>query len=267
MIKQKIQALLFSAVAFGTAASFFTCFFKKSAGVPPFVLIFPFVCLCLLAVCAVRPKLNREILQTALKFQAAAAVIFTAVFILSFLPQPLVLLHLFSVVVFGAAALCSAFELKKEIPGREKFPVMPAAGAVLGVCAGIFIRPCLAYPVFMILSLMCRPADPARSVQQKWGDIAFPLSVLIFSFAVFLNASHASAFSQLIAEAAVMLMAGGLITAAASSPVRMTLMTAVMALFGSYVFSAQNADSVFNVKRPAEIRIEQPAEQQTVFRN
>lgn len=257
-MKQKIQALLFSAVPFGAAASFFACFSKKSAGIPPFILIFPIVCLCVLAVCAVRPKLNREILQSALKFQAAAAVIFTAVFILSFLPQPLVLLHLFSVVVLGAAALCSAFELKKDIPGRKKFSVLLGAGAVLGVCVGVFARPCLAYPVLMILSLACRPENPARTAQDKWGDIAFPLSVLIFSFAVFINASHATAFSQIIAEAAVMLMAGGLITASASSPVRMTLMTAVMVLFGCYVFSAQNTDSVFNVKHPAEIRSEQP---------
>lgn len=258
MMKQKIQVLLFSAVSFGTAASFFACFFKKAAGIPPFVLIFPTVCLCMLAACAVRPKLNRKILQSVLKFQSAAAVIFAAVFILSFLPQPLILLHLFCVVVLGTAALCSAFGLKKDIPGRKQFSVLLGTGAVAGVCMGVFGRPCLAYPVLMILSLMCRPSDPARSVQEKWGDIAFPLTVLIFSFAVFINASHASAFSQIIAESAVMLMAGGLITASAASPVRMMLMTAVMVLFGSYVFSAQNTDSVFNAQRLAQTRIEQP---------
>ena len=92
-------------------------------------------------------------------------------------------------------------------------------------------------------------------MQDVWKDVAFPLFVLVSAFVLFIAANHNGSFPPVIAESAVMLMIGGLLTIPSSS-LRLTLMTIVLMLFGSYVFSAQNANSVFN--RKPVVQIERP---------
>ena len=144
-----------------------------------------------------------------------------------------------------------AFE-KKFFFGVKTFFTLFCLGALSGAGVALSGRSGLIYVCFVVSSLLCRPKMNERTVQDVWKDVAFPLFVLIGSFVSFIAANHGGACPPVVAESVVMLMIGGLLTMPASS-LRLTLMTVVMMLFGSYVFSAQNADSVFNRKPIVQI--------------
>ena len=242
MIKQKILTLFWSFLPFGTGMTFWLGFGKKTTG----FLSGTIIALHLLAIliCGFFPKIRKDILEKAIKLQPLAAVVFTASFVLSFLPYSMMWLQLFAVLVLNTVCLCMAFE-NLETFGLKMFFGFLGAGALIGMGIGLSGRTGLLYLCFVMLSLLCRPKGAERTAQDIWKDVAFPLFVLVGAFVLFIAANHGGAFPELIAQSAVMLMTGGLLMTSASS-LRLTLMTIVMMVFGSYVFSTQNPDSVFN---------------------
>ena len=166
--------------------------------------------------------------------------------------------QLFSVFILTVTGLCSVFEKEKNI-GRKQFFVLFFVGAVAG--CGIFLlsRIGFVYTGLVVLSLLCHPFGSEKTIHDIWKDIAFPLFVLVVSFIVFIAANHNTDFPSVIAESLVMLMIGGLLMSSSGS-LRLTLMTVVMMVFGSYVFSVQNEASVFNrtAKGAVLVRQEQP---------
>ena len=137
-----------------------------------------------------------------------------------------------------------AFE-KTTVFQRWVFLGLLCGAALIGICPIFFRQSGFVYIAFVLLSLLCRPKANDKTVQEIWKDIAFPLVVRVGSCVLFLAANHGETLPVVIAQSVVMLMIGGLLGLPSSS-LRLTLMTAVLMIFGSYVFSAQNADSVFN---------------------
>ena len=158
---------------------------------------------------------------------------------------------MFAVLVLNAVCLCMAFESLKTLSVKS-FAGCLCAGAAAGTGCAFSGHVGLVYVGFVLLSLLCRPKTEEKTVQEVWKDVAFPLFVLVGAFVLFAVVNHNGSFPSVIAESVVMLMVGGLLMTPASS-LRLTLMTIVLMLFGSYVFSAQNVESVFNRKPPVQI--------------
>ena len=152
--------------------------------------------------------------------------------------------QLFSVLVLNTVCICTAFENSDGFSRKTSFGLL-CAGALIGTGCGFSGRTGLLYVCFVVLSLLCGPKNGGRTIQDIWKDVAFPLFVLVGAFIVFITANHGNAFPVIIAQSVAMLMTGGLLMTSSSS-LRLTLMTIVMMIFGCYVFSAQNPDSVFN---------------------
>ena len=249
MIKQKFLTFLLALLPFGTSVSFIRYFTGAqsdirilailAAGMISGLLLFFF------------PKAQKKVLETAVKFQPLAAVVFTASFVLSFLPYSMSRIQLVSVCILNMVCLSMAFE-KQSLFKNATFSALFYAGALSGVGIAFLGRSGLVYICFVVLSLLCRPKTGERTVREIWLDIAFPLFVLIGSFILFIAANHGGACPSVVSESIVMLMIGGLLTTPSSS-LRLTLMTVVLMIFGSYVFSTQNAESVFNRKPPVQI--------------
>ncbi|MBR1778254.1 MAG: hypothetical protein IJ752_06700 [Alphaproteobacteria bacterium] len=242
MTKQKIQTLFLSALPFGTSVSFWLCFSEKTGNMlsAAILVLGGF----LTVVCSFLFKLHRGVLEAAVKMQPLAAVVFTASFILSFLPYSMMWPQLFAVLVLNAVCLSMAFENLNKF-SRGLFFSLICIGGLTGIGCALLVRGSFVYICFIVLSLLFRPEQNRKTAQDVWKDIAFPLFVLVGSFLLFIAANHNAAFPSVIAESVVMLMTGALLMTSSSS-LRLTLMTIVMMIFGSYVFSAQNAESVFN---------------------
>lgn len=249
MTKQKIQALLLAILPFGTGVSFFRCFVKNNENIgAAVVLIAGF--LFVLSV-GFFPKTRKNVLETVVKLQPPAAVVFTATFVLSFLPYSMRWPQLFSVLVLNTVCLCMMFE-KQPLFTRRGFFGLLCGGALIGTGIAFSGHTGLIYIGFVVLSLLCRPKEGGKTAHELWKDIAFPLFVLIGSFLLFIAANHGGSVSPVITQSIVMLMTGGLLMMPSSS-LRLALMTLVLMIFGSYVFSTQNAESVFNRKPPVQM--------------
>ena len=249
MIKQKIQTFFLTALPFGTSVSFVRCFMKDSTNAA--VLSLLTAGLVMISLCVLFPKTRKNILEKAVKAQPLAAVVFTASFVLSFLPYSTVWVQLFVVLATDTVCLCMTAE-KSSVHSRKSFGAVFCCGALFGTGTAFLGRSCLIYFCFVVLSFLCRPEKGERTIQDVWKDVAFPVFVLLGSFILFIAANHTGPLPSVIAESAVMLMIGGLLMTPCSS-LRLTLMTVVLMLFGSYVFSTQNAWSAFNRRLPVQI--------------
>lgn len=243
MIKQKIQTFLLIFIAFGLSGSFTACFFEKQQWPAVAVLA---AGLAGAAVCACFSAVRKNILESVLKIQPLAAVVFAASFILSFQPCQMLPAQLFAVLILNTVCICAAFERQKSFNKNISFAFVVLTAAAVGATPA-FVMPSRAlYTGFVLAALCCRPSSPDRTPQDIWQDIAFPMFVLVCSFLLFIAASHLDGFSVPVAESAVMVMTGALLISSRESGLRLMLMTAVVIVFGSYVFSARNSDSVFN---------------------
>lgn len=252
MIKQKVQTFLLSFLAFGTNISFIR-YCLKGGGSFPVVSVSAAGCALIVLSCFFA-KARKTVSATAVRAQPLAAVVFTAAFVLSFLPYSMAWGNLFTVLVLNAVCFAMAFETPAAT-GKRAFAALFCSGALAGAGAAFSSRIGLVYVCFAVLSFLCRPKEGARTAQDVWKDVAFPLFVLIGSFLLFIAAHRGGAFPSVIAESIVMLMTGGLLMVPSSS-LRLTLMTVVMMIFGSYVFSVQNQASVFNHSGKASVRAE-----------
>lgn len=253
MIKQKIQILLLTVLSFGTSCSFLKCFWNNDASVWAVIILGASAVFVLFS--PIYPKIRKKVLDFSVKTHPLAAVVFTASFVLSFLKYSMVWAQLFSVFVLSLTSLCMAFE-KLQTVNKKSFYWLVLLGALGGGCVLLADRISFVYTGLIVLSLLCRPFVSKKTIQDVWKDVAFPLFVLIFSFIVFVSANHNTDFPSVIAESVVMLMIGGLLMAS-SSALNLTLMSVVMMVFGSYVFSVQNADSVFNRKAKETVSVQQ----------
>ena len=244
--------LLLMTLPFGTSVSFIRCFVKNNASIWAGFLLLTGIVSVLIA--GFFPKVRKNVLEAAVKMQPLAAVVFTASFVLSFLPYSMMWPQLFSVLVLNTVCLSMAFE-KISVFKRGLFFGLLCEAALIGLCPIFFRQSGFIYIGFVLLSLSCRPKANDKTVQDIWKDIAFPLFVLVGSFVLFIAANHGEALPAVVAQSFVMLMTGGLLMLPSSS-LRLTLMTIVMMIFGSYVFSAQNADSVFNHADQSLVQIE-----------
>ncbi len=197
-------------------------------------------------ICVFFSKFRKNILETMLNVQPLAAVIFAASFILSFQPCRMMVPQLLTVVILCMICICLAFERQKNFTKTLSFvSVLFVAATIGGIFA--FVMPSVSvYVCFVLAALCCRPFETGRTPHDLWQDVAFPMFVLICSFLSFIAASHLDGFSVSIAESAVMVMIGALLISARESGVRLMLMTAVIVVFGCYVFSAKNPASIFN---------------------
>lgn len=243
MSGQKIQAFFLMFIPFGLSVSFSVCFFEKQQWLLFAVLT---AGLAGAVVCAGFSKIRRNILEPALKAQPLAAVVFAASYILSFQPCQMLPAQLFAVLILNTACICAAFERRNGFRTNASFYFAVSAAAAAGGTAAFVMPSRLVYAGFVLAALCCRPAAAGRTPQDIWQDIAFPMFVLVCSFLLFIAASHWDGFSVSLAESAVMVMTGALLISSRESGVRLMLMTAVIIVFGSYVFSARNSDSVFN---------------------
>ena len=243
MLRQTIRPALAAFLTFGTGVSFLRCFADAHAGVWAAEIV-------LITAAACFAKARKAVLESAVKLQPLAAVVFTASFLLSFLPCPMTVPQLFAVSVLNAVCLCMAFENPDKLSLKALAGALCAGGAAGAGCA-FSGHVGLVYIGFVLLSFLRRPETRERTVHDVWKDIAFPLFVLTGAFVLFVAANHNGSFPSVVAESVVMLMTGGLLMTPCSS-LRLTLLTVVMMIFGSYVFSAQNAQSVFNRKPPVQ---------------
>ena len=244
MLKQTIRPALAAFLTFGTGVSFLRCFADVHAGVWAAEIV-------ALSAAACFAKTRKAVLESAVKLQPLAAVVFTASFLLSFLPCSMMAPQLFAVSVLNAVCLCMAFENPDNLSLKAFAGALCVGGAAGAGCA-FSGHVGLIYILFAVSSLAFRPKTRERTVHDVWKDVAFPLFVLTGAFVLFVAANHNGAFPSVVAESVVMLMTGGLLMTPCSS-LRLTLLTVVMMIFGSYVFSAQNAQSVFNRKPPVQI--------------
>lgn len=239
MLKQKLKAAFFTAIPFGIAASLTECFFGDNP--VGFLKYMPFL-LCVFAFGLAFSKLNKKTAVFMLKFKSLAAGLFTAAFILSYLPQSLLFVHFF--VIFVLAGICASFVADIKCPCLY---LWSGAGLVAGTALGMTTSPCNIYPMLVLLALFYGPTQSKKSIQDIWNDIAIPLFVFVLSFGFFILTNYSGSFSQAVAEAAVMLMIGVfLISNVNASALRLTLMTIVLMIFGSYVYSIHNASSIFS---------------------
>lgn len=253
MITRKIQTFFLTAIPFGTSVSFFYAFSKQedlSVSLMPVFAVF-LVCLG-----AFFPKIHKDLLTASLKAQPLAAVIFTSSFILSFLSDLMILIQLFAVLILNTVCVCMAYERKKEFKKKSFFGICFLSAAVFGSLSAVCLPSSVSYLPFVLASLACRPFKEGRTPQDLWKDIAFPLFVLVCSFLLFVAASHAENFSFQIGQYIVMIMVGGLLISAGTSGMRLMLMSAVLIVFGCYVFSAQNPQSLFNGSGRGQVKIQ-----------
>lgn len=243
MIKQKIQTFLLIFIPFGLSGSFTACFFEKQQW-PAFAVLA--AGLAGAAVCACFSEIRKTVFEAVLKVQPLAAVVFAASFILSFQPCRMLPAQLFAVLILNAVCVCAAFERQKSFNNKISFALAVFTAAAAGGALAFALSSRAVYTGFVLAALCCRPASPDRTPQDIWQDIAFPMFVLVCSFLLFIAASHLDGFAVSTAEAAVMVMTGALLISSRESGLRLMLMTAVVIVFGSYVFSARNSDSVFN---------------------
>lgn len=254
MIKQKVALFLQSAFPFGLSVSFARCFIRPEQ-TSALILLIAGLFLILLA--TPFPKIRKRFMERCVRLQPLAAVVFAASIILAFVPYPKVWPMLFVTLILDAVCLCMVFEAADRFD-KKAFLVLTSAGSLAGMVSAFAGRAVFLYMLFVLLSLSSRPEPQPKTAQDVWKDIAFPLFVLIGSFIVFIAANHGGAFSLVAAQSIVMLMTGGLLMTS-SSALRLTLMTVVMIIFGSYVFSAGNSESVFNRSARGGVRIEAPA--------
>ena len=172
------------------------------------------------------------------RLQPAAAVVFAAIYMLTFLPCSVMLPALFSTVVLNACVMTAFVESKGA---GVRFWAAVCVCAVAGGTVGSFAPIGCGFVGFSLLSLLFRPRASEPTAQELWYDIAFPLFVLLCSFVSFMIAGHARDFHPVVAQVAALVMAGALPVCAKSSGVRLALMTLVVIVFGSYVFSVEDA--------------------------
>ena len=252
MTRQKIHTVFLPFLMFGTNVSFFRCFLKNGGNLPASFLLAAGIVSIVLS--CFFPKARKAVSETGVKLQPLAAVVFTASFILSFLPYSTVWGNLFAISVLNAVC-CTMVAGNSNGLRRGTFAGLFCLGAIAGTGIACLNRIGLIYVCFVVSSFLCRPKQEKRSAQDVWKDVAFPLFVLIGSFLLFIIANRSGTFPSVIAESIVMLMTGCLLILPSSS-VRLTLMTIVMMIFGSYVFSIQNQASVFNRTGKSFIRAE-----------
>ena len=198
---------------------------------------------------------NRRVLDLVLKMQPAAAVLFIIMFLLSFMPQRLIVPHLFVFYVMSQTCLGLLSESRPE-PGR--LTVFYFCTAIGGALAGVFnglVAPLIfsdyfEYAVVFLFALLLRPGSvfKGRSMQDIWRDFAYPLFVFFLSFALFAVAHSSDDFEQELAELLVLAMVGAFMTATRAYPLRYALMGAALVFFGSYVFAPRNPHSFFNAR-------------------
>ena len=253
MIKRKIQTFFLTAIPFGASFSFFQVFSKQEEF---FVSLMPLFGAILVCLCAFFPKIHKDLLVSSLKAQPLAAVVFTSSFILSFLSDFMITVQLFAVLIFNTICICMAYDRRKDFRKTFSFWICFSAAILFGSVLSLCLPSSVSYLLFVLASLACRPFEKDRSPQEIWKDVAFPLFVLVCSFLLFIAASHAENFSVQIGQSVVMVMVGSLLVTAGSSGIRLMLMSAVMVIFGCYVFSIQNPNSVFNGSGHGQVQIQ-----------
>ena len=253
-MKRSILLFLQTAIPFGLGVSFIRCFTRNGTHTSAQVLLITGIVLILLS-CPFS-KVRKNVMDRFVKLQPLAAVVFAASIILSFMSYQKVWLQLFVTLVLNAVCLFTVFE-KKNLFERKTFFLLTSFGALAGMGTAFAGRAVFLYVLFALSALLCRPGTNGKTAQDIWKDIAFPLFVLICSFVWFVSANHGGSVSAIIAQSVVMLMTGGLLMTSRSA-LRLTLMTIVMIVFGSYVFSAQNTNSVFNRPSRTSVRIQAP---------
>lgn len=198
---------------------------------------------------------NRRVLGIALKMQPAAVILFIIMFLLSFMPQRLIVPHLFVFYIMSQTCLGFLSESRPE-PGRLTvfYFCLAAGGALAGVFNGV-IAPLIfsdyfEYAVVFLCALLLQPGPvfKGRSMQDIWRDFAYPLFVFFLSFALFAAAHSSADFEQQTAELLLLAMIGAFMTAARAYPLRYALMGAALVFFGSYVFAPRNPQSFFNAR-------------------
>lgn len=207
---------------------------SADAGALTAVLI---LCWAVTVFCAASVKTRKTFAAQVSTVQPWAAAVFAAAYMTS---CPFAPFLLFCAVVTGAVCTANVFDGRKK--AEKVFPFAAGAGAVAGTAAAFFVP----YPVFFLLGLLCRPAQEGRTTMDGWIDVALPLFVLTGAFLCLGVAGHSGGFSVRAAETAALVMAGAFPVAAGKSGVRLMLTTAAVVLFGCYVFSAENPQSVFN---------------------
>ena len=253
MIKQKFQTFLLTCIPFGLSVSFSTCFLKKENWID---LLLLFVAMIAIIICADLPKVRKKMLPLALNMQPLAAVLFASSVILSFFPCRMAEIQLIIAVILNAVCLCLVFERQNFFHKKISFVCVVLAAALSGGIT-VFLAPFrLISLVFVLAALLCRPASENITAQDIWKDLAFPVFVLVGAFLVFISASHMDAFSLPVAQAAVMVMTGALLISCRGSGLRLMLMTLVMIVFGSYVFSVRSPDSFFYKTTRVPVKIE-----------
>ncbi len=219
--------VFFNALAAVGATVSFWCDFPN-AGAATAVLI---LCWAGTVFCAASAKTRKTFSTLAAAVQPWAAAVFAATYMTS---CP------FCAVAVGAVCVANVFENRKK--AEKVFWFAAGIGAAAGAAAAFFVP----YPAFILAGLLCRPAQEGRTAMDGWIDVALPLSVLTGAFLCLGVAGHSGNFSVRAAESAALVMAGAFPVAAGKSGVRLMLTTAAVVLFGCYVFSAENPQSVFN---------------------
>ena len=242
-MKLKSEIIFFMFVSSGLTVSFFHCFGTKARLIPPVLLLIAFI--TTVVVSFFSPDWRKKMFDFSLKMQPLAAVVFCVAFILSFSKVPMVLPMLFVTLVLNTMCLCRCFENKTRL-STSAFYSCCLAGAVLGGTFSCFIPATSGFIFFVLAGLLCRPCERNRTFEEIWKDIALPLFVLLCSFALFLTTKHSENFPDIIAESIVMVMIGIFLMPSKVSGLRLMLLTVVLMIFGSYVFSLKNPASVFH---------------------
>lgn len=199
-----------------------------------------------LSVAALLSKKTRRFAERlAWRLQPAAAVVFAAICMLTFLPCSVTAPALFSVAVLNLAAIADFVENRGA---GVRFHAAAVVCAASGAAAGLLAPAGAGLTAFALSALLFRPRAGEPTAQELWYDVAFPLFVLLCSFVSFMIAGHARDFHPVVAQVAALVMAGALPVCAKSSGVRLALMTAVVIVFGTYVFSAE--DTGYSVRAP-----------------
>lgn len=219
--------------AVGVAVSFLRDFSEAKAASAVLILCWAGAAV----LCAVPAKTRKNFSAQVSAVQPWAAAVFAAAYMTS---CPFVSFWLFCTVAVNAACTANVFENGKK--AAKAFWFAAGVGAAAGVAAAFFVP----YPVFVLAGLLCRPAQEGRTAIDGWIDIALPLFILTGAFLCLGVAGHSGNFSVRAAESAALVMAGAFPVAAGKSGVRLMLTTAAVVLFGCYVFSAENPQSVFN---------------------
>lgn len=200
-------------------------------------------------------RFNKNILSVVLSLQSMAVILFLSLYVLSFVSDRLVIVHL--VIFFIMAQVCHS-TLAENKPAASQltlFYLMVAVGGALGgifngLLAPVIFNDYYEYIVVFILALLLRPGKiiSGRSMQEIWRDFAYPLAVFFLAFGLYAMAYKAGTFNKTYEEVAVFLLIGGLLPPIKNYPVRYAMMAIVLVFFGSYVFAPKNIHSVFRSK-------------------